>query len=321
MAYPTLKDIAAIALAGATGAGVGFNYTELLVGLSPIPEAITLCAVGIFPILGGWLSSKARNVLFFPASILIGISVALPPGNGTFAVLFVLAAALFQGALASAAFFVGYGAHQFLARRNARAEPESHAVRDDHSEKGNAMSLIWHPLGLVALAIAAYAGLKLPDIDQRVDVLLHRSIITHGPLLPALALAFALNSNLVLRRIGAGVCAGLGVHFAFDLFPQAWQGYALISLPVYRWTSPVFSWICLGASLLLSMCFAVKSSRSIVDTVVLVVALAVSFWYASGNERTFWWPLLVTIGSFVLAYLLVGPDKQNNEAAGRTSSP
>ena len=182
------------------------------------------------------------------------------------------------------------------------------------------MSLIWQPLSLVALAIATYAGLKLPDVDQRLGFLLHRSIITHGPLLPMLALAFALNGNPVLRRIGAGVSAGLGVHFAFDLFPQAWQGYALISLPVYGWTSPVFSWICLGISLLLSMCFAVKSSRGIFDTGILVVALAGSFWYASGNEKTLWWPLLVTIGSFVLAYWLVGPDKQDNATEGRTSS-
>ena len=182
------------------------------------------------------------------------------------------------------------------------------------------MALILQPLSLIALAIAVYIGLRLPDVDQRVGFLLHRSIITHGPLLPMLALAFALNDNPVLRRTGMGVSAGLGVHFAFDLFPQAWHGYALISLPVYGWTPPVFSWICLGAALLLSMCFAVKSSRGIIDTGILVVALAAAFWYATGNEKTLLWPLLVTIGSFALAYLLVGPDKQGQETESQTNS-
>ena len=176
------------------------------------------------------------------------------------------------------------------------------------------MSLIWQIAALATLPLAAYIGLKLPDVDQRIGFLLHRSIITHGPLLPLLAFAFAVGDNPILRRIGMGVGAGLGIHFAFDLFPQSWQGYALISLPIYGWTPPIFSWICLGVALMLSMCFAVKSIRSSVDTAILLVVLASSFWFAASNEKTLWWPLSIVIGSLVIAYWLVGPDKSGRDS-------
>ena len=117
MAYPNSKDFLVIVLAGLSGAGAGFTYTELMLGLSPLPEAIGLCSLGIFPILGGWLSLNARNVVLFPIGILIGISVAIPSGNDTFAIMLVLASSLFQGVLATAAFFVGYGARRLVGMR------------------------------------------------------------------------------------------------------------------------------------------------------------------------------------------------------------
>ena len=171
------------------------------------------------------------------------------------------------------------------------------------------MNLLWQPLSLVALGIAAYIGLKLPDIDQQVGFLLHRSIITHGPLFPLLAYIFATTEHPVPRRFALGACGGLAVHFAFDLFPRAWQGYALVSLPVYGWMPPVVSWVILGGTLLLSMCYTVKCSRSGMDTVMLLVVLAASFWFAVRNENALWLPLAVLVSSFVVAYWLVGPDK------------
>ena len=117
MAYLNSKSLPAIALSGLTGSGAGFVYSGLLLGLSPLPGAITLCYLGIFPFLGGWLSLNARDAGYFPITILIGISVAFPAGNDTFSVLFVLASALWQGTLATVAFFVGWGARLLLERR------------------------------------------------------------------------------------------------------------------------------------------------------------------------------------------------------------
>lgn len=117
MAYLYANDLPVIILSGLAGAAVGLLYTELLLGLSPLPEAVNLCAVGILPALGGWLSSNARNVFAFPVCILIGISAALPTGKDSFALLFILAAATLQGAAATATFFVGWGGRRLLARR------------------------------------------------------------------------------------------------------------------------------------------------------------------------------------------------------------
>ena len=40
------------------------------------------------------------------------------------------------------------------------------------------------PLGILGLVLFAYIGSKFHDIDQRTDVLTHRSILTHGLIVP-----------------------------------------------------------------------------------------------------------------------------------------
>ena len=40
-----------------------------------------------------------------------------------------------------------------------------------------------------------------------------------------------------------GVNLGVAVHLAFDLFPRAWKGYALVSLPFYGWMPPLVCWV------------------------------------------------------------------------------
>lgn len=176
------------------------------------------------------------------------------------------------------------------------------------------MGLIWQSFSLIVLAAAVYIGLKFPDVDQRVGFLLHRSIITHGPLLPLLAFAFALGDNPVQRRLGMGIGIGFAVHMAFDLFPRAWQGYALISLPVYGWTPPVFSWIWISATMLISFGLAIKLCRNALDVVFLLVAVLTAFLFVAPNENALWYPLAVTAGAFLLSFWMIGPDK---EAANR----
>ena len=38
-----------------------------------------------------------------------------------------------------------------------------------------------------------------------------------------------------LQWIAAGFALGVAIHLAADLFPKAWTGFALISLPFYGW--------------------------------------------------------------------------------------
>ena len=175
--------------------------------------------------------------------------------------------------------------------------------------------MIWHLLSLVALGLAVYIGLKFPDVDQRVGFLLHRSIITHGPLLPLMAFVFALGDNPVQRRFGTGIGIGFAVHLAFDLFPQSWQGYALISIPWYGWIPPVASWIWIAATMLLCMGFTVKLVRHLADGLILVLALGGTFLVAAGSERAFWLPMVAIVASLVIAYLVIKPGREENRVA------
>lgn len=73
-------------------------------------------------------------------------------------------------------------------------------------------------LGLMAFFIGCAAGVWFPDIDQRIGLLEHRSILTHGPLLPIVLFAVASESESIpLRWVAMGACIGVAVHLAFDL--------------------------------------------------------------------------------------------------------
>ena len=89
-------------------------------------------------------------------------------------------------------------------------------------------------LGLVALLGGLAIGNWFPDIDQKTGLLLHRSIVTHGPLVPIIVYAIASGTRSIqLRLFAMGLTLGVAIHLSFDLFPNAWSGFALISLPSY----------------------------------------------------------------------------------------
>lgn len=82
------------------------------------------------------------------------------------------------------------------------------------------------------LALAGFAlGWSLPDIDHNLWFATHRSLLTHSFLLPLAVFGIARGRPL-LRYVGIGVCLALAVHLFFDLFPQSWVGYALLTAPM-----------------------------------------------------------------------------------------
>ena len=112
-----------------------------------------------------------------------------------------------------------------------------------------------------ALALSGlgfYLGGETPDLDQRTSLLLHRSILTHGLLAPLLVNRF-LSGPRVLRWFAAGFALGVAVHLAADLFPEAWTGFALISLPFYGWLPATASITWLVASIAVCLGLAVWS--------------------------------------------------------------
>ena len=89
-------------------------------------------------------------------------------------------------------------------------------------------------LACVALVVGFAVGNRFPDVDQKTGLLTHRSIVTHGPLLPFIVVAVAsvVRTN-PLRWVALGLVVGIAVHLSFDLFPKGWSGFALISVPGY----------------------------------------------------------------------------------------
>ena len=88
-------------------------------------------------------------------------------------------------------------------------------------------------VGGVFFAVGAWLGSWFPDIDRiAVLRLRHRSTVTHGCALPALAIvAGGFAGNEWAGWAAAGFAAGVGLHLAFDMFPGKWRGFALVDVP------------------------------------------------------------------------------------------
>ena len=85
------------------------------------------------------------------------------------------------------------------------------------------------------IMLAFVVGMIAPDVDQKVGLIVHRSILTHGPwfALAAILLATKSNSRYEIPLTGAAFSLGLSIHLAADLFPRGWTGFALIHIPGY----------------------------------------------------------------------------------------
>ena len=112
---------------------------------------------------------------------------------------------------------------------------------------------------LALFGLGFYLGSETPDLDQRTDLLLHRSILTHGLLAPLLvSKLFGGCSVRSLQWLAAGFSSGVAIHLAADLFPKAWTGFALISLPFYGWLPPPVSIAWLVVSVVVCVGMAIR---------------------------------------------------------------
>ena len=154
---------------------------------------------------------------------------------------------------------------------------------------------------LLSLLVGLALGEKFPDIDQGNSFLVHRSIITHGPLLPFLFFLVASRIKLVpIRLFVMGLCLGIAVHLCFDLFPKGWVGYALIHVPVVGWIYPLVSWVWIALSIILCLYMAMRLVRTGLQGVALVFGMLGMFGYAGVNEEAVWGPLASMIAATVI---------------------
>ena len=162
-------------------------------------------------------------------------------------------------------------------------------------------SIIVAVSSIMAFAVGAWVGLKLPDVDQRTDLLLHRSIITHGPLVPLVLFLLLRNVQRTwVRMLPMSVCLGFVVHLAFDLFPRAWSGYALISMPVYGWLPGWASIVWISGSVLACAYWSVLLVRGTLEPLILVVGAAGIFIYAVRSESALFGPLVVAAAALLI---------------------
>ena len=113
-------------------------------------------------------------------------------------------------------------------------------------------------LTMALMTLGFSLGLIAPDVDQKTSLIVHRSILTHGPwfALMAILLSTKSNSRHTMPLIGAAFAAGLCWHLAADLFPRSWTGFALIHIPAYGSLPGTASVCWILASLIISV-FAV----------------------------------------------------------------
>ena len=159
---------------------------------------------------------------------------------------------------------------------------------------------------LLALLAGVYVGFRFPDFDQRTDLLMHRSIITHGLLAPLLLYAVlgSRRSPAPARLFVAGVALAVAVHLSYDLFPRAWWRHALIHLPTYGWTPIIFSWVWIALSIVVCFFIALKSAQGWMGTAMVFICSTAVFSYSLPTEHALWRPLVAAIVGIGIAVAL-----------------
>ena len=162
-------------------------------------------------------------------------------------------------------------------------------------------------LGLVALLAGLAVGNGFPDIDQKTGLLLHRSIVTHGPLVPLIVFAAASGTRSIqLRWFALGLALGVAVHLSFDLFPGGWSGFALISVPGHGWTAPWFSWTWIAVSMVACTYLALRLARGGLDGSLFLLSLIFGFGYIAIGEEALWRPgVAMTVATAISLTLVV----------------
>ena len=168
---------------------------------------------------------------------------------------------------------------------------------------------------LLALAAGVYVGFRFPDLDQRTEILVHRSIVTHGLLVPLL-LYFILGSRgspAPARLFVAGAALAVAVHLSFDLFPRAWWRHALIHLPAYGWTSPFLSWSWIAVSIVLCFFIAIKSAQGWLGTALVFICSIAVFSYSIPTEDALWRPMAAANVGVMISVVLAARGKNQDE--------
>ena len=162
-----------------------------------------------------------------------------------------------------------------------------------------------YAVGVLSFLIGMLAGFALPDWDLRLGPLTHRSIVTHGLLWPLLFFWIARRwPRTASRTFAMGLSLASAIHLSFDLFPQAWTGFALIHIPLLGRTPALFSWLWIAASVVACMYFALSLVNGLFEMTLATGSLLVAFGYYTVQEGLVWGPLAALVVSTAVALVL-----------------
>ena len=168
------------------------------------------------------------------------------------------------------------------------------------------------PLWVVALILSAYIGSRFPDIDQHTNLLVHRSILTHGLLVPLglFLIAFRMKNDR-LRDFLLVFMISIAIHLCFDLFPKAWYGYALIHVPNLGWTPAIVSKVWMFTSVVFCMYASISLINKGYQVFLIALGTISIFAYQSSGEARFFAPLITLfVGTSVASWWKFTPPSQ-----------
>ena len=167
--------------------------------------------------------------------------------------------------------------------------------------------------GLSALILGIFLGIDYPDIDQKINFLMHRSILTHSLLLACITLLLLkIRNELQTRLFIAGLSLSTSIHLSFDLFPKQWTGYALIHIPMYGRTNAFFSWVWLAINIVFGMYLVLALITTGFEAILCLISISTTFIYYASQQSAFWQPLIIMIVAIFLALALLFKEKRSH---------
>jgi len=134
---------------------------------------------------------------------------------------------------------------------------------------------------LIVLFVSLLAGINFPDLDLALVFLGHRSIITHGILVPFFIYRFLTKysekpflskylskfltntkiKNEFLDFTYIGFLIGIAIHLCADIFPKTYIGFALIKLPFWIPVGVVLSFVWMFGNMFFALKIAFKKLK------------------------------------------------------------
>ncbi len=160
--------------------------------------------------------------------------------------------------------------------------------------------------GIVLLLVALLIGLELPDWDHRLPFLIHRSLITHGFLLPLALFVLVQRKTAPLRLFSMGFNVATAIHLCFDLFPRAWVGFALIHIPFWGRSNTLFSWVWISLSIVISLYLTFVLIQTFIDLCLIIGSLGLFFFFYAASQPAFGLALTALVAAIGITLLFPG---------------